>query len=308
VDTGPTPFDKLARFGAKEAPDEFAAVCADTRWQGWILRRWVDARILPAPLAPERTPDAIALFTHPDFPGVVWAVVVEFKLVPRTATQQQVHIYQSHLQANPHPAPELGETLWAGALIVNLTGTQPATPQRTLGRTGIRTLLAAACANLATLSAATFLRRIERGQLGRGALYWIPLMRGAAQPRTIARWKELVAAEPDDIRRTHFVVAGFVFGEASGHEQVWQEALEGWNMVESNALNRLIEQFRPQLVARLRSEIEQPAELIGQIRGTQRALGLPISPQNELKKLSLTELQSLDAELVRQTRGNSSNS
>jgi hypothetical protein len=294
MDYGPTPFDKLARFAAKDAPLGFTQVLAGARWDGWHFRRWLDTRLLPAPLTPERTSDVIALFTHPNWPQQIWAVIVEFKLEARGETAEQLQVYVSHLQAGPHSATDLGTTWFVGAVIVNLTGRQPPTPAVRLGHTGIRTLPAPPAVNRARRFAAAHLARIEAGTLERGALYWIPLMHGAQRPALIERWKQLVQSEPDATRQNYLVIAGLVFGEASGHGLEWETALQGWRMVESQALNKLIEEHRPML----EQYAKQKSELVGQIRQAQQFLRLPISDRNELEKLRSNELQALHTELT----------
>ncbi len=83
------------------------------------------------------------------------------------------------------------------------------------------------------MRAVTVLRAIRRGQVTRAVLPWIPLLTGGDEPIIMKRWKELAALEPDSRKRSDYGALALVFAEAAGRHAAWKQALEGWNMIES---------------------------------------------------------------------------
>jgi hypothetical protein len=59
------------------------------------------------------------------------------------------------------------------------------------------------------------------------------LVASIAEPRIMEQWKRLAEPEADRVRRADYGGLALVFAEAAGRLAVWKNALEGWNMVES---------------------------------------------------------------------------
>ncbi len=47
------------------------------------------------------------------------------------------------------------------------------------------------------------------------------------------RWKQLALAEPDGRRRAEYGALALVYAEAARRRAAWKQALEKWNMIES---------------------------------------------------------------------------
>jgi hypothetical protein len=94
-------------------------------------------------------------------------------------------------------------------------------------------------------------------------LPFIPLMQGGGESAIIARWKELAQAEPDRRRRGDYGGLALVFAEAAGRRDVWKQALEGWNVIESQQVNEWIAVGRAEGEARGRAEGEARGQLVG---------------------------------------------
>jgi flagellar biosynthesis/type III secretory pathway protein FliH len=58
-------------------------------------------------------------------------------------------------------------------------------------------------------------------------------MRGGAEVSTIGEWKALALVEPDARRRADFGGLALVFAELTDCRLQWQQALEGWNVEQS---------------------------------------------------------------------------
>jgi len=102
-----------------------------------------------------------------------------------------------------------------------------------LRQTGARTSLQVIEHNMAEKDAAVVLAGIAAGSIARCLLPWIPLMQKADEPAIIAQWLELAQQEPDTGRRGDYGGLAVVFAEAAGRKPMWKQALEGWNVKES---------------------------------------------------------------------------
>src|SRR5439155_3243526 len=90
--------------------------------------------------------------------------------------------------------------------------------------------------SLARQDAAGTLERIGRGELGRSVLSWVPLMAGGGEAAVVQEWVRLAGQEPDSQRRTDYAGLALVFAEWAGCLPAWRQALEGFDMWESQVL------------------------------------------------------------------------
>jgi len=127
----------------------------------------------------------------------------------------------------------------------------------------------------AWMSAAT-LERIGRGELGRSILPWVPLMAGGDEAAVVAEWVRLAAGEADAQRRADYPGLALVFADSVGRLPVWKQALEGFDMWESQVIREWktagrvegrLEEKRKDLrqVLRSRFQSELPADLAERI-------------------------------------------
>jgi hypothetical protein len=86
-------------------------------------------------------------------------------------------------------------------------------------------------------SAGKTLARIERGELGKTILAWIPLMRGGDDAALVPQWLALAKTEPDGQLRREIAATALIWAEWLGRDTIWREALEGMGMYESKILN-----------------------------------------------------------------------
>jgi hypothetical protein len=66
----------------------------------------------------------------------------------------------------------------------------------------------------------------------------------------IGRWRELARREPDRKRRAELVLAR-VFAELVGRQDVWIEALRGWEMKESKIIGTLVAEAKAEAKAEM---------------------------------------------------------
>lgn len=226
-------FDQASRYAAKLDPLGFLR---------WLMRRpaltvifdgWLDTRTIPFPGEPDRICDTVAGLTDPTAPKVRWAMPVEFQTRAQGNMFGRLLEYLARLwiELRPPGMPNGHYRLVAG--IVNLTGMGRTSRDMELGQTGLRTCLHVAERNLAKEDAAATLQGITDGTITRCILPWIPLMRGGAEAGIIDRWKELARAEPDSRRRSDYAGLALVFADLAKCWDTWKQALEGWNVEQS---------------------------------------------------------------------------
>jgi hypothetical protein len=124
-------------------------------------------------------------------------------------------------------------------VVVNLTGRGQAERDHAWRGAGLRVLVEPREWNLAEVDAGQTLDEVEAGVAPVEALAWLPLMKRGGDPAIIRRWREVAAGEPDRTRRRELVLAQ-VFAELVGTQDVWIKALEGWEMIESPIIGKLL--------------------------------------------------------------------
>jgi hypothetical protein len=123
------------------------------------------------------------------------------------------------------------------------------------------------------------LTEIAAGRTGRYLLPWIPLMHGGGESAIIAEWKRLAEQEPDSVLRSVYAALALTFAELTKALVAWQQALENWNMQESQTMlgwirkgqleGRLASKREDLLrVLRGRFQTEAPSDLRAAVEGT----------------------------------------
>ena len=224
-------YDKASRYAAHlDAPGFLRWLLPDVP-AAVSFHGWLDTRTLPFPGEADRTCDTVACF-HDAAAGDWWAVPVEFQIEPDGEMFGRFLEYLGRLWRERRPAAGTGRYR-VGAAVVNLTGRGAASRDMLLGPTGPRTHLQVIERNLIDEDAAATLAGVADGRMSRAMLPWIPLMRDGGETGIMERWKELALAEPDSRRRAEYGALALVFAEPAGRRALWKQALEKWNMIES---------------------------------------------------------------------------
>jgi len=255
-------YDQISRHLARQA--------AGALWP-WLLglpaRQVRFGRYLPTQLTvpgfPERVSDTIAELFDLEQGGRPWAVPVEFQSEPDFDMPDRLLVILGLLRLTQRPSPEVGDRYWAGAVVVNLTGSGSAERDLEWRGAGLHTLLKPRELNLAELDAGVVMDQVERGKAPCEVLALIPLMHRGADPDMIDRWLGLAGSVPDAKRRAELVLAR-IFAELVGRQDLWIKALEGWQMQESPTIGRLL--------AEAKAEAKAEGEARGEARGRAEAL------------------------------------
>ncbi len=226
-------FDQASRYTAKLDPPGFLRWLMNqpalpVRFDGWL-----DTRTVPFPGEPDRVCDTVAGLTDLAAPEVRWAMPAEFQTRAAGDLFGRLLEYLARLWIELRPPDMPGGRYHLVAGVVNLTGVGHTSRDMGLGQTGLRTCLQVAERNLAEQDAAATLQGIAAGAIARCILPWIPLMQGGAETSMIERWKELALTEADSRRRSDYAGLALVFADLAKCRDVWKQALEGWNMEQS---------------------------------------------------------------------------
>jgi hypothetical protein len=283
-------FDQASRYAAKL--DAIGLL----RWLLKLLPRyvflgWLDTRTVVFPGEEDRTCDTVAWLQDETQPGVWWALTVEFLLEPDADMFGRLLIYLGRLWREKRPTDQRGERFQVGGVVVNLTGQGATSRDMQLAGTAIRTCLGVEEANLATWGAADTLAEIAAGRTSRGVLPWIPLLQGGGESAIIERWKELAQAEPDSRRRAEYAGLALVFAEAASVREAWKQALQGWNMRQSQQVLEWQEEARVE--GRAEGRLETKANDLVRLVEVRWPPGLP--PELVAKVRATTELAQLNA-------------
>jgi hypothetical protein len=254
-------FDQAARYATQAEPEAVVSRLLSGLAVRLRFREWVDTRTAPRPGDPDRTADRVAALIDESAPDRPWLLVLEFqaqhdpdKLDVTLAEAGQLRIGVRHGQDRRGKYNVL-------TALVYLRGR---CPQGVLDMTlpgGLGTRHAPLVWNVADAAAEPSLASLAAGGATWGILFWIPLMQEGGDPATIARWRELAAGVPGRRARGDLGQIAQVFAELAGCFPAWEKGLEGWDMTESNVVNRWTEQARrEERILTLRENLLQLAQ------------------------------------------------
>lgn len=234
------PFDKSARYTAKIDPPAFFAWATGLSDGAFAFREWLDTRAVPLPYEPDQIGDSVARLKNATAEEPDWAVAVEFQIEPDPLMFGRLMVYLGYLWQTLKPDPERGSRFGVAAVVINLTGSGSTARDMRWPAAGFATQLGVVERNLASENADDLLTGVESGRWSRAVLPWLPLMSGGADASIIGRWKALAEGEPDQRRRANLAGLALVFAGAAKRKEAWNNALEGWNVIESDVVNEWI--------------------------------------------------------------------
>ena len=200
----------------------------------------------PQPGGADRTADLVAVLEEAAAVESPWLLVLEFQARhdpdKLDVTLEEVARLRLHER---HGSERRGKL----RVLTGLIYLQGRCPESSLDMTlpeGFGTRHTALVWNVEEDSAEAVLASIEDGQATWGMLFWTPLMVGGSDEAVIARWKERALTVEDRRRRGDLGTVALVFAELAGRYAAWAKALEGFDMTESNVVNRWVQEARDQ--------------------------------------------------------------
>jgi hypothetical protein len=296
-------FDKAARYMAKQDPPNFF------RWLWWHaatplrFHSWLDARRLALPVEGDLTCDTVGAFHLAGQAELSHALIVEFMAESRSNTLDRLLAYV--VRARTEPAAAKGQVLppQLGGVVINLTGpaqaraVQVAFPGVAECDWGFSILQR----TLREEAAGDTLADIAAGRTTRWLLPWIPLMNGGAEMSIMEQWQQVASTEPDAQVRSTLGAFALLFADLARRGDLWEQALEGWDMQTSQVVDRWhekgriegqLEARRDDLVALLEKRFGPlPKELLQRIQAQADAALLKAALQQVLDIDSLDELR-----------------
>jgi hypothetical protein len=269
-------FDKSARSAAKFDPRGFFHWLLPRLDPSLTFHGWLDTRTPPFPGEPERACDTLAEFANTADPDRPWLLVVEFQTEPQADMLDRALEYLARLRRGMRHGPGQRGRYSVAVALVNLTGpVQASTLSMQLpGMAEAHLQLGVVLRTLREEDAVRTLAEIDAGRTARCILPWIPLMHGGGDSGIIHEWLRIAGNETESQRRSAYAALAVVFAELTASHVQWKQALEGWNMRESQIVSEWkaegkVEATRTALLRllKLRLRVEVPADIVATVDG-----------------------------------------
>ena len=267
--------EQTARYTLKVAPAEALRWLLPDLDADLAFSRWLDTETIAFPGEPGRRCDTVAELVSRSGAAPPWALVLEVEARLRSTILDRVLEYEVRLLRKLRHGPRRRDYQVAAVLIL-LSGQRgdlklgmrlPGTKLGLRSRAGTR--------SLARQRAADTLARIDRGELGLSVLPWLPLMAGGGDPATVQEWLRLARRETVAERRRDCAGLAKVFAERTGWLPVWKEALETFDMWQSQVIKEWKDAGRQEekrndllMLLQARFKAEVPADLSQTIQQT----------------------------------------
>lgn len=234
-------FDQASRYAARADRGVVPQRLLEKSGLTLVSGGWFDTRALPLPGGPDRTADLVAILQDSSHPDKPWLMVLEFQaredVDKLDVTLEEVAILRSRARHGPDGKGKYHVV----AGLVYLCGLCPAGVLDMRPPNGQGTRHEALVWNVQEDVAIDFVEAVAGGKYSWGMLFWVVLMKGGGDETLIARWKEVVlAVVADRQRRGDLVRIVEVFAELAGCLPAWERGLEGFDMTESEVVNRWI--------------------------------------------------------------------
>ena len=244
----------------------------------------------------------MAVLSDPANPAQPWLLLWEFQASHDPEKLDVTLVEAARLRTDFRHGPQRQDKYKVLTALVYLTGVCPEGALNMIaGNHGTlhRPLIWNVCAD----QAAQELAEVAAGRKTWGLLFRIPLMNGGGVPGTIEQWMEAVSRlAPGQRDRGDLGKVALVFAELAGCRPAWQEALENWDMKES----QLVLEWTAE--AKLAGKVEARQESLLQVLDSRFPGAVPsevrelIAKQNSLQMLDdwfQTALQTLSIDSFR---------
>ncbi len=225
-------FDQASHYALKADPSAFFIWRLGRFVDRFAFLRWLDTTTLAFPGEPDRVCDTVAEFAPRDGEGPRRLLDVESQSEPHADMLERLGEYAYRLRRGQRYGAGQEGKYQVVSVLLNLTGPAQRSEldMREADLDGAGLHQRVVLVTFAEEDAAATLAGIASGELSRGLLPWIPLMRGGEEPTIIMEWRSLALEELNAQRRGDYGGLALVFAELAGRRPVWREALEGWNM------------------------------------------------------------------------------
>lgn len=277
-------FDRASHYALKSNPAAFFTWLMPRFVDQFVFLGWLDTTTIAFPGEPDRICDTVAEFAPRSEEGPRCLLDVEFQSQPHLDMLERGGEYAYRLRREARYGVGQAGKYRVVTVLLNLTG--PPQPleldMRQTELDGAGAWLRVVQVTFAEEEAAKILTRIASGELSRGVLPWIPLMRDGGDPAIIGEWRRLALEEPSGQRRSDYGGLALVFAGLAGRRQMWEQALKGRNMLQSEVV----------LEWQREAEIERSHKLILRLLELRHRQAVPadleatVTASNDLEELS----------------------
>jgi hypothetical protein len=233
-------FDQAARFAAQADPEAVVRRVLAATKTPLRFTEWADTRTLPRPGGTERTADLVAVLADAAVAGSPWLLVLEFQARHDPDKLDVILEEVARLRLHGRHGQDRQGKYRVLTGLVYLQGRCPESVLDMRLPEGFGTQHTALLWNVEGDVAEAMLNTLEAGEMSWGVLFWVPLMAGGADEAVIARWKEKVLAIEDRRRCGDLGQVALVFAELAGRYGAWERGLEGFDMTDSQVVNRWV--------------------------------------------------------------------
>jgi hypothetical protein len=280
-------FDQASRYVLKSDPAAFFTWRMRRFVEHFVFLRWLDTTTLAFPGGPGRICDTVAEFEPPADEEPRRLLDVEAQSQPHADMLERLGEYAYRLRRSLRYGEKPARKYQVVSVLLNLTGPEQ-TPELDMRQPELDDAgahLVVVQVTFTTEDAALTLAGIASGELSRGVLPWIPLMQGGDEEGIMVEWRRLALTEPNEQRLADYGGLALVFADLADRQEVWAQALEGWNVKQSRQ------------VLEWQAEARQEADLERFRRDILRALELryrgPVPTDLAAQVAALTDLEVL---------------
>lgn len=233
-------YDQTARSAVLLDPDALLRRLLTPAGLPFAFREWVETRTTPPPGDRDLTADRVAALTDPAAPDRPWLLLLEFQSQhdPEKLDVSLAEAARLRIEAR-HGEGRRGKYRVMTALVYLAERCPETVLDMTAGGHG--THHAPLLWEVAGDSATAALDAVAAGQASWGLLFWVPLMAGADDAATVARWRELASTVAEERQLGALARIALLFAGLAGRYVIWEKGLEDWKVTESPVMNLWIE-------------------------------------------------------------------
>ncbi len=236
----PTPYDQASRYLVKLHPHLTLAWLMQESPDNFSFEGWVDPSIPEQLGYPDKMSDTVAILERLDVVEPTWLADTEYQSIPDSEMVYRVRDYTNKLEWKCRPPNfKRGDRYNVGAIVINLTGVQEVPSPTQWMKAGFLIHTEHRIVNMQTLTADTIMQKILSEEIPENILGFIPLMQNGNTPAIIEPCKARALLIEGRSARADMAFCVQTFAELVDARPIWEQALEGWNVVESQFWNEL---------------------------------------------------------------------
>jgi hypothetical protein len=235
-------FDQAAQLATMAGPSFVLARLRPLTGLVLAYRRWFNVKGVPLPAGPDREADLIAVADETDSSEPAWLLIFEVQSQHDEDKPRVLLLEASIFLCYARDADREGALFRPLPVFVYLKGKCPGGAVKVRTPSGPGFECEPVVWEVGEDSADEALARVETDEFSWEALFWVSLMKGADQEKTIALWQRLRDEKVPENRRADLTLIAVTFADLAGRRLAWNRVLGGVDMTESAFVNELMEE------------------------------------------------------------------